>query len=174
MQKINLIPNKSSSGGGSKLTSRLSGVNSFFLVVFIISVALYAIISLKSKDDIDKELALQNNLKSSITALQETENQIVFLRNRINLARTAIDTSPININPKKLLTLISSFPADSEITQLDNTLGSADFVINTQDQEVVKTFIESLKKDENYKNIFIKSISYNQLTGYAITISLSE
>ncbi len=174
MQKINLIPTRSGSGTSGKLTGRLSSLNSFFLVIFIISVAAYVIVTLKSKDDMSKELVLQNNLKSSITALQETENQIVFLRNRINLARSAIDSTPVNINPKKLLTLVSSFPADTQITQFDNTLASADFVINTPNQEVVKSFVDSLKKDENYKNIFIKSITYNVLTGYSITISLSE
>lgn len=173
MADINLLPeSKRTSTQTSKALVYLLPLSKVVFVVFIIALAIY--ISTFAVDYLrdSTQANSQQELQDEVRVYQATEQKIVLLRDRIDKAKSIIETPSAASNTVLFQEIASGVP--SEITILDSTLLPAEMVLTVSGEttKALGDFVESQVTGGKFKRIELESAFYDPDQDYVFKMRM--
>ncbi len=124
---------------------------------------------------IQSATAEKESLKASLASLEQTEQSMVLLRDRLTKINSVLSVSDSFDG-------VSNFgEVQNQATALGITVrdvemapGRTEFTILLTDSSLLVNLVASLAQNENYKRIELSSFNFNPTSGYFVTFVLFE
>lgn len=173
MPEINLLPIDLSQNSDAvqsnktikKIIITLSGV---FLLIVVIGMGIIVLFNNQLNDSLER----QNSLKAEIQKLENVEQKLVLIKDRINKITTAqgeIDTSNAltTLNP-----VVTSLPQNVKLDTIEvSNDGSMLFTVFSDDSVGMATFLNSIVSSGVYKELSLNEFVFEPNNGYKITLT---
>ncbi|MCH7641080.1 hypothetical protein IID22_02715 [Patescibacteria group bacterium] len=175
MATINLLPKDlTPKESFVKLASTLKRASIIgFIALIVLALALlggFAVLSRQlttSSDD-------QSSLKSKIVALETTEQRLVLLQDRLERIDhdLAIDTASDEIEQLEKLTDL--LPEGVTLQEVNLSPTSSTVAISTANSKTLSQFLAILLGSNIYAKVTLNSLSFNYLSGYSASLTLTN
>lgn len=120
-----------------------------------------------------------NNIKSQneelgkrISALEATEQQFIFVRDRVDKVKTIFTESGAQENTLLFGTLASAFPSNITISEAEVRNDSIKISFSTTSSSDLIGVFTSLSDEESFKMVDLENFSFNQTVGYVSTVKI--
>jgi len=171
--KINLLPNEFKT---DKRVIKFGKVLKYFVVVsvvifiLLVSVGTFWTVRLsnESKELVDQE----QELKTSITNLETTEQQLVFVRDRVDKIQTILSD---RINEKllaKQVGLESVLPENTKFDKSHIEVDTSDFDVVSTSSVEIRDLVNAMLGSDEYASLAINSLSFLPTLGYEISFEI--
>lgn len=172
MSAINLLPQDLSPRRtivkASDTLKRVSFL--WFMVILVFSgvmVATFFVFAYQIRSTVTN----QEGLKSSIKALQQTENQLILVKDRLQKIEKVAGLDTAYEEAEGLSVLRNILPEGAELTEAELTSGQSNLEIKTTSSVVFSQLMSKLVSSSIYKFINIESFEYTPTKGYLIAFS---
>jgi len=174
MAEINLLPIDLSKARGSvKAASGLRKIIVVFSGLFLIVTVLGAILIVFLTSQVNSSLSRQTQLKQNITSLQNTEQQLLLIKDRIgkvNSVSTNRDAATIFISIDKTL---SSLPTNVSVGSVEISSDKTKFTVVSKDSLGMAAFLNLVVVSGLYKSLSLTQFNFSSATGYTISLEVS-
>jgi hypothetical protein len=173
--KLNLLPQGTSVTGTLgkvlKTTKMLGVIFIAFFLIFTLGISAFLIISTISLRNLNSDI---DSLKSQISTLESTEQQAVLLKDRLAKIKTALAVPSSIKNLDGANPYISNLPPTASLTELNIDPQKVDFSIQFGSSNDLSVFLRDLSDTKNFPVGVLTSYSFNPITGYLISVRLSN
>lgn len=171
--KVNLLPPEYSvSGSLAKALKTLRNLNVIFLgafIVFVMAVGGFLIFSTIQVNSLTEKEEL---LKSQITAQQQSEQQLVLLKDRISKVVALKSVASAQSNFEKIDPFVSGITGESVLTELDIDSKKTDLSVLFRSNSELTNFINALRNSQIFKTVVMSSFGFNPTSGYLVSIHI--
>lgn len=114
----------------------------------------------------------QEQYKQSIRALEQTEQRLVLLRDRVNKAERILKTTPVEKKIEAFDNLISGFPTGITFSSVDIQSDKIDLTMMAKDSLALKLGMAQLLESNQFKRIEMTSFGLSPKSGYVVNLHL--
>ena len=173
MQAINLLPKdlipKKSILKLSGTIKRISMIGYSLLLVTVV-VGIGVVIMLSRQINLSK--SRQEGLIAKITSYEQTEQQLVLIKDRLNKADKVLTTNSALPEIEVFSQLLQLFPGGVSLDQTGITSNGTQINLAVQSSSALVELFASLLSSKLYQSVELNSFSYDSLNGYRISLSL--
>jgi len=176
MVEVNLLPSelapKKSIVDIAKKLKKISTVGFIVFVVYVLStVGILFIFS----NRLNKLVQEENELKTSIKALEQTEQRLVLIKDRLDKASYAYSLPSSWGNLFDFKALVSEFPEGISWDKVSIKPKDLEFSVTTPNSISMSRLIEGLVKNELYTKVVLKGLNYDSFSGkFQMSFELSK
>lgn len=175
MAAINLLPTdlspKSSIAKISQAIKSISIAGLSAIVLGAIGIIAFLIISsLQMRNSQSR----QEQLKSNIQSLEQTEQRLVLTKDRLKYANSVLGKETATESIDEMALLFSTLPDDVEVRESQITSVKTEISIIAKSSSGLTKTLASLLATEYFENIKLTSFAFNINTGYIVGITLSK
>ncbi len=172
---INLLPQElKPKGYALKLSKTLKRVAILFTVVFlvftIVVVGVYIVIGNRLSISTKK----QQELKTQISALEETEKKLVLIQDRLDKIKMARGSDNIYEELIILEDVLATLQDGVTLRTVDIGLGGIGFELNFRSSLDISRFLANLLGGKEFTRVSLDTFEYGILGGYQIKLSISK
>jgi len=172
-KQINLLPTdlskKSPLGKLQRNIKQITTVATSIFIVILIFVGVYLLIL---SSQITRSKSNQESLKASLAALEQTEQGIILVKDRLKNISSVLALSTANKGVENLNILNSAIPNGAILSEADILTEKTEVTYQVQLSSDLVGLIETISSTDFYKKILLKSFSYNPKTGYLVSLEL--
>lgn len=170
---LNLLPqDKIVSGSLAKLLKICRVLSVVALALFVIySIGAVSLIILNN-GKVSKAEAENTSLKTKISELEVSEQQIVLIKDRIKKIETVRSIPSALGNLTGVIDLITGLGERSKVTELDADTKKVDLTVNFKSNFDMTSFIDLVKSSKSFKSVILSAYGLNPTTGYLVSFSL--
>jgi hypothetical protein len=172
MPSINLLPKDllpdPSVMKFSKLLRSLVTIGLALFVVVAVGLGAYFIVNSVT---LQNSLKNQNTLKESIKALEETEQGLVLVKDRLQKVKNVYTKPSIIKEVEGLSSILSSIPDRVVLTEAVLGNGTIDTSFTVENSTILTQLMANIIINENYQRIDLLSFSFNPSMGYITSFS---
>lgn len=114
----------------------------------------------------------QEQSRKTITSLEQTEQRIILVRDRVQKAERIIKTAPTEKRLQALELLVSRFPKNVVFTSVEILPERLDLTILVPNSSVLKEAMSALADPELFKKVDMISLGLNPKSGYLVSLQL--
>ncbi len=173
MAKINLLPpDLGPNASVLKLLNLTKKISAIIGLVFIIFGILFAGYIFFLQTEIKSSIKRSDNLKSSITTLNKTEQGLYLLKDRVGKIKSLLtkETQDESLIGSKDLLLGS---AGISFSKVETSQGKITISASSLTSGLLSDFFETVIADIDYKSINLTSFSFNSKTGYVFDLDIN-
>lgn len=158
----------------SKLANSLKNVAYIGYVVLILALIASGAYFFLLRSEINASKAAQDNLKTSIQSLQQTEQSLILVKDRISKAKAIFDAQKSADAISNFEELVTGLPADARMTEGDisSEVTTASFRVSSSTSLV--QLMSGIISKNLYKNIQLKSFGYTPNAGYLVGFEMKN
>ncbi len=172
---INLLPTDlSPKGPVIKLARSLKNIAIAGFVVFIISLVSLIVFFLFISTQLSSSATRQEQLKTSIKSLEQTEQKLVMVKDRLKYIKQVLDKANAADDLGQLKALLLSLPESVSISQVNIVKDKVELTMLVTDSSGVSQSLATLMAAGLYEKIVLLSFGFNPNTGYFISLELSS
>jgi len=172
---INLLPTDlSPKGPVIKLAKSLKNIAIAGFVVFIISLVSLIVFLLFISTNLSSSTARQEQLKTSIKSLEQTEQRLVMVKDRLKYTKQVLGKANAADDLEQLKALLLSLPESASVSQVDIAKDKVELTMLVTDSSGVSQSLATLMAAGLYEKIILLSFGFNPNTGYFINLELSN
>ena len=175
MPQINLLPEELSPKGS--IIRLATGLKTIVLVGFVILivvtgglVAYLTFTSFEIKTLHEKE----EQLKQQISALNESEQRLVLLKDRLEKINLVLNSDSSNQEVDKLISLYSLVPSEMRINQLEISPNNTRTDLLATNSLDLTQFMANLVVSDLYSLIKLTTFGFNPRTGYSVAFEMQS
>lgn len=175
MASINLLPTQFVLKGKDKVL--IEGIKKFafigFLILTIVALTLggYLVyLSVRIRSSIGNE----ETLKSEVTSLQQTEQGLFLIKDRISKIKTVYAKDSADSQITILTGFFQGNPGDYRILEIQVTSQRVNLSLAFPSSSSFGSFYKALVEARLFPNITLKSFSFNPSLGYVAAFELSQ
>lgn len=171
---INLLPNELRNG--KTLTKNIQTFNRLiialsFVFMFLVSLG-FGYLYIQDQN-LKRSLEQQELTKNSITNLQQTEQKLVLIKDRLEKAKTIIDDRNTYETLKLYDAFVRSLPSDASFTGAEVEGDIRKISITVASSASLAQILDLLEQSEGvYQKIAINNLTYSEFSGYNLTLNL--
>lgn len=173
--KLNLLPeNLQVSKGVSKVikvSKPLSIVSAVIFMIFSLALGAYFIFSKITLDKSQKEV---DQLKAQIKAMEDSEQQLILLKDRLAKISTIKNTPNALKNIMNFDSVLANISPNSVIDEVNITSDKVNTSYKLTSNADFTTFINNLKNTEFFNYVDLLSTNFNPNDGYLVDFSLEN
>ncbi len=171
---INLLPtNLVAQGPVIKITNTLKQIVTIGFSVFILAVIMVAAYYLINFFTIKNSLTKQESLKNNIKALEQTEQKVFLIKDRLDKIKIASGVESADKNLEKLEGFLSLISQNVIISEAQISSKNTEVSIIAKSSDALTSFMGSLMATEVFKTIDLTSFGFNPVNGYFITVEVN-
>ena len=138
-----------------------------FFVGVLVMVAMFIINSQQIKSSIRK----QEELKSSITSMQKTEQQYVLLKDRATIINKIYDDGNAADDLEEFYRLITSLPEGSSVSDMEVSVGKVESSFIFNGSQTLTNSLAIILSGDQYERIEMDTFLFSPGTGYKLTLT---
>jgi len=175
MPIINLLPTDLAPKGPTlKIINYLKQVIFVGFVVFLlISLGLGGFLILTSLE-LQNSLSRQENLKNQIKNLEQTEQKMVLLRDRVEKINKILSMPNIQSDISNTQKIVDFNSSNINIRELEFSIDKVKLSVTASSSASFKELVDSLTQTNYYKTIILSSLNFNPNVGYSASFELSK
>jgi Tfp pilus assembly protein PilN len=172
MKSINLLPpEKKPAGAIVKFSKRLKEISTVVVIILLVAVgvisALYFTMSAKIKTENTKESQLKNEIKS----LEQTEQQLIFVKDRLKKIESLLQNNDVREEIVVLDQITKNLPSGIIITNSELSSNTAAITVLTDNSASLGRFLDRLINSD-YSRIDLLGFSYRPEIGYEVVFGI--
>ena len=185
--RINLLPPgfgvTGNLGKVLKLARMLGVIGAAFFLVFGLGISTFFIVSTITFNGLKSET---DSLKAQIKALQETEQQVVLLKDRIGKINAALGLPEAIKNLDAIEPFISNLSSSASLNELDIDAQKIDLSLQFRSSADTSAFIKSLSDTKSlsdmkslpdskvFTSVVLTSFGYDPTNGYTVSVRMTK
>ncbi|QQG47262.1 MAG: hypothetical protein HY044_04005 [Candidatus Woesebacteria bacterium] len=171
---INLLPNDLNKSSGVGFVSMLfKRVSIILVVILFISVAfgvVFVIIQTRNLDNINKK---NNELTSQIQKLNQTEQRLFLVKDRISKIETVLGDKTSEESIGHLDQTVSSMSSDLAFKSVKISGPATTLTLGASNSKIIDQFLNFLANGSSaYTQVLLKNLGYNADLGYLVDLQL--
>lgn len=171
--QINLIPEKRQGASPKTPLSRmLNKISVILVVIFVLLIAAGGGFWFIKNQELEQVTARNQELKNEVLALQQNEESLVLLRDRLDKAQGILADREQYKALQYFIDFVNMFPDGVRISEVSVEQGINKLTLTVSNSQVLSTIVKQLENSTNYSNISLESITYSSLNGYSVIISV--
>lgn len=171
--KINLLPAEYSVSGSLAKTLRLvRTLNVVFagcFIVFLVGLVSYLVFA---SVQLKKLVGFEENLKAQITASQQSEQQLVLVKDRISKILLIKSMANASANINKIDGYVADLGQDALLTELDVDSRKTDLSVVVKTNSRLTSLIKSIAESQIFKTVVLSAFGYNPSSGYLVSVQI--
>lgn len=172
---INLLPTDlSPKGPVIKFAKTLRNIATAGFVVFVIFLIALIGFFLFTSTQLSSSTARQEQLETSIKSLEETEQRLVLVKDRLKYTKQVLGEANAADGLGQLKALLLSLPESASISQIDVAKDKVELTLLVTDSLGVTQSLTTLTAAGLYEKIVLLSFGFNPSTGYFVSLELSN
>lgn len=173
MPAINLVPPefkpKRSAVALANLLKRIAILGfSVFIASIIVSVGGFLLVS----NQLSRSASRQEELKTQIEALEETEKRLVLVQDRLKRANAVLGLASASEDVRVLENALATVPPGVSFTKAELTPGKTQFTFTATTSSSLSQYFASILASALYKKVVLVSFIYAQELGYKAELAL--
>ena len=175
MININLLPEELAPNKKAlNISKKIFKVMIVWLVILIVGAGSAFAYTLNLKSKINNSIDNQEQLKNSIKALQETEQRLILIKDRLDKINLILNekNSWEDLGNVKNIIEENSIEVNYQSSSIDP--GSVEIGVVTADSLTLKLFLNDLIERSSYEKISIDTLEFTRGKGYGINFNLME
>jgi len=169
--KMNLLPPEYVvSGAVGKVLSISRSLGVILLagfIIFIIGLAGFFIISSIQLNSLTKR---SDTLKAQISTREQSEQQLVLLKDRLKKIKTAQGMPSSDKNLSNLDPIIAAIPPNASLTELSADTQKVDVSISFRNNADLANFLKSISQIKTFKSALMTTFGFNPTSGYLVSV----
>ena len=142
----------------------------FFLVVGLLVLGSYFLLSYR----INASTANQESLKNQIMALEQSEQKVVLIQDRLAKIKEIKASSNIVEEIGTLERVLGSVGENVVISQVELKPSVAKVVVNAGSSINLTRFLGELTSSNSYSKVVMESLDYSVTDGYEMSLSITK
>lgn len=172
MANINLIPqDKKKTPQQSKLVHALRKVINFLVVIFVLIGAAGGGFWYFSNNELQTVTASVDDLKQQISSLQQSEGNLLLLRDRLDKAQGLIDQRKTYEALTYFSNLGKSLPEGVTMSDIRVEDGSNKLTLRASSSRVLEDIISQIA-EADYENVTVENLNFSPSIGYSVVVSV--
>lgn len=171
--KMNLLPPEYTTSGTLakflKASKALGVIALGVFIVFTVGISAFLVFSTITLNNLNSDV---NSLKTQITAEEQTETQIVLLKDRLSKIKKVLADDNVAKNLKSSEPVISLLGPNANLTQLDVGESKVDLSASFTASSDMAKFIQAVSATTSFKTINSTGISFSPNVGYIVGLSM--
>lgn len=174
MPSINLLPPElGPKRSVLKITKSLKKVSLVLFALLVVLSALTLGYRLYLSRQLDSSLARISSYKTQISALENTEQKLFLVKNRLAYINSIQSGNDNYKKLDQLTVLIASIPTEIIIEKIELKEGESTIKVSAQDSQTVSRLFSYLISSD-YSNILLEGLSFNSGVGYSANLVLIQ
>lgn len=174
MAGINLLPSeKKPKGYAVKASKTLKKIAVLSLIVLFVGLMIYAgssvFLNIQRRSFISKE----DKLKSEIKALQQTEQKLILVEDRLSGIKNILSANNTNDEVQTIGTILSNNPQNVSITGIKLDTQTAVINIAANNSADLTGFFKLLS-ESNFTQVNLSGFSFDEEKGYKLDIAITN
>lgn len=169
--KLNLLPPEyvvSGAAGQLLKTTRMLGV--IFLAAFLIFALGLVAFFIISSVQLRSLTQVGDTLKSQITAEEQSEQQMILLKDRIKNIKTVQGLPDATRNLTNIEPVVDSVGGSGSVTELSIDSQKIDLSALFKTNTDLPAFITKVKESGVFKSVILTSFGFNSASGYLVSL----
>ncbi|MGB6838664.1 MAG: hypothetical protein WBD86_00925 [Microgenomates group bacterium] len=175
MPAINLLPTdlspKSAVAKVSNILKRLNIIGLVFLIISAITLIVFVILT---SFQIRSSTSRQEQLKTSIKSLEQTEQRFVLVKNRIENAKKVLGKETSVEGVENLSSFFTNLPEGVVIREVQISTAKTELSLVAGTSSGLTQILAMLITDDYYKEVKLSSFGFNRNVGYILSLDLSK
>jgi Tfp pilus assembly protein PilN len=175
MLRINLLPAEYAASSPIRKTAdvfkQIAIAGFSLLILFLIASGIYLFFL---NAQVRSSLASQEELKNSIKSLEQTEQRLVLVKDRVAKVKTVLGKKTVDSSIADLKSLTVNLPEDVTVSEADVTPQITEITFSARSSSGLVKLMSNLVLLDSYKRIELKSFSFTPTLGYRVTFKLTE
>ncbi len=172
---INLLPTDlSPKAPAIKLAKSLKNLVIAGFVIFILGLMALIGYFIFISTELSSSAARQEQLKTGIKSLQETEQRLVLTKDRLKYVKEVLGETSATDDLEQLETLLLNLPEGVSLNRMDVGKDKVELTLLAANSLGVTQSLASLTAAGLYQRIVLLSFSFNPDIGYLVTLELSH
>ena len=142
----------------------------FFLVVGLLALGSYFLLSYR----INASIANQEGLKNQIKTLEQTEQKIVLVQDRLTKIKEIKSKSSIVEEIGTLESVLEKVGENVAVSQVELKPSVAKVVVSAGSSINLTRFLGDLNSSNMYSRVVMESLDYSATDGYEMNLSISK
>ena len=157
-----------------KLAKLLRSVVTLSLAIFVIAGAGLIAYFLINSMTLNVSLKNQEALKSSIKSLEQTEQGLFLVKDRLGKAQEIFAEPSVKVDIDALGKMLTSLPSDATLTQADFNKSSLETTFSVNNSLTLVKLMAGVVSQTIYSRVELLSFSFNPAAGYIASLSFSN
>ncbi|MEK7112245.1 MAG: hypothetical protein AAB875_02855 [Patescibacteria group bacterium] len=175
MAAVNLLPSDISPKGPvvkiSNLIKSLAIISFVTFLVLALGMVVFFILNSAALKSVNLS---SDQLKTSIKTLEETEQGLVLVRDRITKAKQVLDAESGLLETESLGKITASIPLDVSLSEAVISKDLLDVTFVATNSQGLAALMAQIISEESFAKIELVSFSFNPNAGYVPSFSLKE
>lgn len=166
MSAINLLPKDlTPKEGVVKIASLIKRMTIIGFIALVISIVALVGGNFYIEDQIKMATMRQDNLKTEISALEQTEVRLVLVKDRLAKVDEIFSTNSAADEVVSFRSLLELFPEGVNLAQVQLNDSSTTLTISAQNSSSLSEFLAALLSSGIYSNVQLVFLEYSQIAG---------
>jgi Tfp pilus assembly protein PilN len=124
------------------------------------------------KNKIKTSISYQDKLKTQIKALEQTEQKLVLVKDRLEKVGKVMAMSQVKEEISGVENIVNEIPEGVTMLNTNLTSGKIDMELSAANSYLLGEFLDVLRSQKGYQRIEIGSIVYSKETFYKVKVTL--
>lgn len=171
--KVNLLPGDlAPKAAVLKLANLFKKISLLGFALFLVGTLGGVAFFIYLTTEVERLRSSQEQSKRTISSLEQTEQRIILVRDRVQKAERIIKTAPAEKRLQALASLATKFPKSVVFTSVEILPERLDLTILVPDSLVLKEAMASLADPELFNKVNMISLGLNPKSGYLVSLQL--
>lgn len=171
MHGINLLPaDLTPKKSILKLSSAAKKISIVGYSLVLISAVVFVGIFFMLSRQIQTSLSNQARLKSTISSLEQTEQRLILVKDRLEKVDKVLGSKSANQEIEFFDDLLSMFPEGVSLDEANLSAEGTKITLKMQKSSSLVEFLATLLSSGTYSHIELESFAYNSQTGYKVVL----
>ncbi|EKD62647.1 MAG: hypothetical protein ACD_52C00102G0004 [uncultured bacterium] len=158
---INLLPQSGNvSTSILKASGRLVKATVVLFVAFLVFGSLGAVFLVVTNTELADKIAENDSYKANIKSLQEAEQNLVLVRDRVGKVKTIINQRDFEEKLAKIRTLIASLPVEAKPEALEINVAKSTIKLVFESSQELSVFIKFLVASSDYQLVNLNTLEF--------------
>lgn len=172
---INLLPTELAPGRPlARLAKALKNIAVAGIIVFLISVAGLIAFFIFLSTQLNSAIARQEQLKTEIKSLEQTEQRLVLVRDRLKHTREILASGNATENLEHLEGIFLGLPESVQVSEMQVFEDKVELAISASSSFGISQILAGLLGGQVYERVVLVSLSFNPTIGYLVNLELSN
>jgi len=171
--KINLLPGDlAPKASVLKLANALKKLSLLGFALFLVGTLGGVAFFIYLTTEVESLRTDQEQSKKTISSLEQTEQRIILVKDRVQKAERIIKTAPTEKRLQALTALVTKFPNNVVFTSVEILPERLDLTLLAPDSSVLKETMSALADSDLFKKVDMISLGLNPKSGYLVSLQL--
>ncbi len=175
MNEINLLPQELKANSKVvALASSLKKISLLFSLILLFATVLSLGTFILFQQRVNTTLSNQENLKSQIKALENTEQRLVLVKDRLKKINTITRQPRANDEVSRLDKVTKFFPENVEVKSVLLEEDKANLAVSSDNLTLITQYLASVISSGDFDKITLLSLEFKPDSGYVVELSFLE